>query len=116
MGEETKAPAEEDQWWLKEKGLDNQDEDAIFKETEEKGGSFGNDQWMGMGALDFRPWSIGEEEKNEVFNFQEVVSDVSEPRTESSLVGSEGSEDAKKFAMEEQALTAVLKGKLKASS
>lgn len=114
MDEGTKAPTSKGQWWLEEKGLDNEDEDALFKgvdkKAEEKGGRFGDHQWMG--AEDLKPWTLREEGKEDVFNFQDVVRDVGKFSPDSGPVEGERSEDAEKLEKEEQALTVVLKGKL----
>ncbi|KAI4317532.1 hypothetical protein L6164_025394 [Bauhinia variegata] len=110
----------DDQWWLNEKGLDNQDEDALFKrvdkETEEKDDGFGGNQWTGTGAEDLKPWSLKEDEKD-VFGFEEDVRELRDPKDESTfLKGGEdddqlqSEEDAKKLQIEEQALTAIVKG------
>lgn len=112
VDEGSQAPASKDQWWLEEKSLDNEDTDAIFKgvdqNTEEKGGGFGNQQWMR--AEDPKPWTLREEGKEDVFNFQDVGSDVGEFRPDSSPVESEGSKDTENLEKDEQALIAVLKG------
>ncbi|KAI9121811.1 hypothetical protein K1719_007201 [Acacia pycnantha] len=111
-----KAPASKDQWWLEEKGLENEDEDAIFKgldkKTDEKSGDFGNQLWPG--AEELKPWTLREEGKD-VFNFQDIGSNISEFRPDGFLVESERIEskrieDPEKLEKEEKQLTAVLKG------
>ncbi|XP_028798702.1 30S ribosomal protein S9, mitochondrial [Neltuma alba] len=115
-GDGAKAPVNKDQWWLEEKGLDNEDEDGIFKrihkKNDEKGGDFGNQLWHGEELL--KPWTLREEGKD-VFNFQDVVSNAGEFRPDISIVESEttdsqGTEDPEKLEKEEKQLTAVLKG------
>ncbi|KAF7808895.1 30S ribosomal protein S9, mitochondrial-like [Senna tora] len=107
--EGTKGPTSHFQSWLKEKGLDNEDEDAIFKmvdkKTEEQGSDFGNRQWMGVQEQE--PWTFREEGKEDVFKYQEVARNVSEFRPDISPVDSV---DVEKLEKEEQALNAVLKG------
>ncbi|XP_054819320.1 30S ribosomal protein S9, mitochondrial [Prosopis cineraria] len=107
-----KAPASKDQWWLEEEGLDNEDEDAIFKrpdkKTDEKGGDFGNQPWHATEHL--KPWILREEGKDDVFNYQDFGSNVGEFRPDSSLVESQRIEDPEKLEKEEKQLTAVLKG------
>lgn len=111
-GKEVKE--EEEKWWLQEKGIDNEDEDSIFKgigenESGEKGGGVGGDH-IGLGAENLeQPWSLREEEEEggDVFDFQEE--DVSQVGALSGLE-SERKEDAEKLEKEEQALIAVLKG------
>lgn len=114
-GRTVKKEVGEEQWWLEEKGLDNEDEDAIFKgidkETEENGSSgvdFGSH--LGAGNLD-EPWKLkGEEEedKGDIFDFAEA--EVSQEVGELNLAGGEVKEDVEKLEKEEQALTAILKG------
>ena len=116
------APAgkEEEEWWLQEKGLDDEDEDAIFKgvdkESDEgKGvGDFGSH--LGMGAVDFKPWSLKEEKddevKDDVFGFQEEVGDdaVGMKGEFDAVEGERSQEDVEKLDKEERELNAILKG------
>ncbi|XP_028757959.1 30S ribosomal protein S9, mitochondrial-like, partial [Neltuma alba] len=118
--DDPKALANKDQWWSEEKGLDNKDEDAIFKglhkKSNEKGDNFGNQLWHGEELL--KPWTLWEERKDEekdVFNFQDIVNNASDFRPDSSIVESETTdsqkiEDPEKLEKEEKQLTAVLKG------
>lgn len=105
---------EEEQGWLQQKGLDDADEDAIFKGIDEEsggeagGGGFDESNFGVRAGEDFKPWSMkGEEDdKKDVFDFKEDV-------------GHEGNftaldinpkVDVEQLEKEEQALTAVVKG------
>lgn len=114
MDKGTGAAAGNDQLWGKEKGLVDEDEGDIFKgidrKTEGKGAGFDNDQLIG--TEDFQPWTLGEEQKDDLFDYAESVREVAEP----SALESDTTEEAKKLEKEEQALTAVLKGKSEAYS
>ncbi|CAJ1933998.1 unnamed protein product [Sphenostylis stenocarpa] len=111
--EEREWLQEEEQGWLHEKGLDEKDEDSIFKGIDEEsvdagggGDSFdaGN---FGIGAgEDFKPWSLKGEDKEDVFDFQEDV----EHERETTVVDVKPKVDVEQLEKEEQALTAVLKG------
>lgn len=108
----TKAPASKDQWWLEEKGLDNQDESSIFKEDDnktQKVGGFGDQQWMG--AEEIKPWTLQDDGKEDVF-IEGFGEHVGELRSGEIPVEGEKAEDPEKLEKEEQALTTVLKGKL----
>jgi len=104
---------EEEHGWLQEKGLDEEDEDVIFKGVEKEsahagggGGAFeaGN---FGVGAgEEFKPWSLKEEDKENVFDFQEDV----EPEREINVLDDKPKVDVEQLEKEEQALTAVVKG------
>ncbi|CAL0334244.1 unnamed protein product [Lupinus luteus] len=117
------APAEarkDEQLWLEEKGgLDNEDEDAIFKginkEGEEKSNVGGN---IGIGAEYLTPWSLKDEEDKgvDVFNFQEGddVKEVNDGFNAEDVEESGRKEDIDKLEKEEKELTAVLKGPTRA--
>ncbi|XP_020215426.1 30S ribosomal protein S9, mitochondrial [Cajanus cajan] len=103
---------EEDQGWLQEKGLDDKDEDAIFKGIEEESG----DTVVGGGGFDesnfggdFKPWSLKgeEEEKEDVFNFKEEDVGLEGDFTALDI---KPKVDVEQLEKEEQALTAVVKG------
>ncbi|KAF5740276.1 ribosomal protein S5 domain 2-like superfamily protein [Tripterygium wilfordii] len=88
-------------------------EDDVFggadKETAEK--VVGGDEWMT--AEGYKPWSLLEEEKDDVFDIGEVAAEVGETGSEESSSVSlemEKSEENKRLEIEERQLTAVLKG------
>lgn len=107
----TGAPAgNEEQLWLQEKGLDNEDEDAIFKGIEKEGDDIGG--FTGMGAENLEPWSLKDEEedKGDVFKSQED-DDMKGLEEEFGVVEeSVRSEEVDKLEKEEKELTAILKG------
>ncbi|KOM51123.1 hypothetical protein LR48_Vigan08g195000 [Vigna angularis] len=104
---------EEEKGWLQEKGLDDKDEDAIFKGIESESGDAGGgggavDGWnFGVGeGEDFKPWNLKGEDKEDVFDFKEE--DVEH---ESGIPALDGKPevDVEQLEKEEQALTAVVK-------
>lgn len=105
---------EEEQGWLQEKGLDDKDEESIFKgideESVEHSGGF-DESNFGVGAgEDFKPWSMkGEEEdKENVFDFQE---DVGHEGDFTALdIKPQPQVDVEQLQKEEEVLTAVVKG------
>ncbi|CAL0329362.1 unnamed protein product [Lupinus luteus] len=112
------APAvtekKEEHLWLQEKrGIDNEDEDAIFKgidkESEEKSDSLGGH--IGIGAEKFTPWSIKDDKGDDVFDFQEEVVDEGF-NADAGDVEESGrkEEEIDKLEKEEKELTAILKG------
>ncbi|KAK7264058.1 hypothetical protein RJT34_31661 [Clitoria ternatea] len=107
--------SKEEKGWLEEKGMDDEDEEAIFKgiDEEKEGGGGGaaafDDNSLGAGAEDFEPWSLkeGEEVKvDDVFGFQEDGS----IEGEFNALEIKPKVDVEQLEKEEQALTAVLKG------
>jgi len=106
---------EEEKGWLQEKGLDEKDEDAIFKGIEKEsgdasgGGGGGAGGWnFGVGAGEgFKPWNLKEEDKEDVFDFPEE--DVEHERDIPAL-DVKPEVDVEQLQKEEQALTAVVKG------
>ncbi|KAF5739693.1 ribosomal protein S5 domain 2-like superfamily protein [Tripterygium wilfordii] len=79
------------------------------KETAENG--VGGEEWVT--AEGYKPWSLVEEEKDDVFDIGETTSEVAETGSveDSSLrLEMEKSEENKRLEIEEQQLTAVLKG------
>lgn len=100
---------------MQEKGLDEKDEDAIFKGIEKEsgdasgGGGGGAGGWnFGVGAGEgFKPWNLKEEDKEDVFDFPEE--DVEHERDIPAL-DVKPEVDVEQLQKEEQALTAVVKG------
>ncbi|RDX73240.1 rpsI, partial [Mucuna pruriens] len=97
---------EEEQGWLQEKGLDDEDEDAIFKGIVEESGDTSSatfdERNLGVGEdEDFRPWSLkGEEEdKKDVGHEGDLTALDIKPKV-----------DVEQLEKEEQALTAIVKG------
>ncbi|WVZ03526.1 hypothetical protein V8G54_024332 [Vigna mungo] len=112
--EEQNWVQEEERGWFQEKGLDEKDEDAIFKGIEQESGDAGGgggaiDGWnFGVGeGEDFKPWNLKGEDKEDVFDFKE--DDVEHERGISALDG-KPEVDVEQLKKEEQALTAVVKG------
>ncbi|KAE9620245.1 putative ribosomal protein S9 [Lupinus albus] len=110
------APAVEDKkeehLWLQEKqGIDNEDEDAIFKgidkESEEKSDSLGGH--IGIGSEKLTPWSMKDDKGDDVFNFQEEVVDEGFNATYVEESGRR-EEEVDMLQKEEKELTAILKG------
>ncbi|KAK7341253.1 hypothetical protein VNO80_24179 [Phaseolus coccineus] len=106
---------EEEQGWLHEKGLDEQDEDAIFKGIEKEsgdagggGGAFDGGNFGVRAGEDFKPWNLKGEDKEDVFDFQEEE-DVEQER-EIHALDDKPQVDVEQLEKEEQALTAVVKG------
>lgn len=104
---------EEEQGWLQQKGLDDADEDAIFKGIdEESGGEAGgggfDESNFGVGAgEDFKPWSMKEEEdKEDVFDFKDDVGHAGDI----TALDIKPKVDVEQLEKEEQALTAIVKG------
>lgn len=103
---------EEEQGWLQDKGLDDEDEDSIFKgideESAENSGGF-DESNFGVGAgEDFKPWSLKgeEEEKENVFDFQEDVGHEGD----FTALDVKPKVDVEQLQKEEEALTAIVKG------
>ncbi|MED6181475.1 hypothetical protein PIB30_019549 [Stylosanthes scabra] len=109
--------AEEDKWYLQEKGVDDEDESSIFKGIENQGNEVqdGSGGHLGVGASDFQPWSLKEEKdrdevkEDDVFAFED--DDIQGLKGEFNVVeGERSKEDIEKLEKEEKDLKAVLKG------
>ncbi|WJX18091.1 hypothetical protein P8452_07933 [Trifolium repens] len=104
----------EEKWWLEEKGIDNENEDSLFKgidnESVEKSsgsGDFGDHIGVGGENVD-QPWSL-KEDTGDVFDFKEE--DVTKEEIgELNVVESESKEEVQKLEKEEKDLTAILEG------
>ncbi|WJX11637.1 hypothetical protein P8452_02229 [Trifolium repens] len=104
----------EEKWWLEEKGIDNENEDSLFKgidnESVEKSsgsGDFGDHIGIGGENVD-QPWSL-KEDTGDVFDFKEE--DVTKEEIgELNVVESESNEEVEKLEKEEKDLTAILEG------
>lgn len=108
-GEKVEKVVEEEKWWLEEKGLDNEDEDSLFKgidkQTEGKG-DFGAQIGVGAEHVD-QPWNL-KEVGGDVFDFKE--DDVIQEVEEINVLEGETKEDVEKLEKEEKELTAIIKG------
>jgi small subunit ribosomal protein S9 len=104
----------EEKWWLEEKGIDNENEDSLFKgidnESVEKSsgsGDFGDHIGIGGENVD-QPWSL-KEDTGDVFDFKEE--DVTKEEIgELNVVESESKDEVEKLEKEEKDLTAILEG------
>ncbi|KDP22245.1 hypothetical protein JCGZ_26076 [Jatropha curcas] len=105
-------PAEEDSWLKENDGDDDRDIfEADDKESGERNGGDGNNEWLTSEG--YEVWNLDEkeEEKDNVFDIGEVASHASETGSETVVhVKSEDSEDQKMLEEEEKELTAILKG------
>lgn len=116
-GERVRKEVDDEQkWYLEEKGIDNEDEDALFKgidkETEVKdsgSGDFGDHIGVGADNVD-EPWNL-KEDTGDVFGFKED-DDVSKEQDveELNVVEGPSQEEVQKLEKEEKELIAVLEG------
>jgi len=116
-GERVRKEVDEEQkWWLEEKGIDNEDENALFKgidkETEVKdsgSGDFGDHIGVGADNVD-EPWNL-KEDTGDVFGFKEDDDDVSKEEVgELNVVEGPSQEEIQKLEKEEKEVMAVLEG------
>ncbi|XP_058743581.1 small ribosomal subunit protein uS9m [Vicia villosa] len=103
------ADADEDKWYLEEKGIDNEDENTLFKgiDNESEGKTSGSGEFGGH--ID-QPWNM-KEDTGDVFGFKEedVVGkeEVGELHV---FEDGQTKEDVEKLEKEEKQLTVILEG------
>jgi small subunit ribosomal protein S9 len=115
-GERVRKEVDDEQkWWLEEKGIDNEEEDALFKgidkETEVKdgeSGDFGDHIGVGADNVD-EPWNL-KEDTGDVFGFKEDDDVSKEEVGELNVVEGPSQEEVQKLEKEEKELIAVLEG------
>ncbi|CAI8606934.1 unnamed protein product [Vicia faba] len=103
------ADADEEKWYLEEKGIDNEDENTLFKginsEAEGKGSGSGE-----FGDHIYQPWNM-KEDAGDVFGFKEEdVVGKDKVGELDVMVDGETKEDVEKLEKEEKELTVILEG------
>ncbi|CAK8571449.1 unnamed protein product [Lathyrus sativus] len=106
-GERVRKDADEEKWYLEEKGIDNEDENTLFKgiDNEAEGKSSGSGEF---GSHIDQAWNL-KEDTGDVFDFKE--DDVGKEEVgELGVVDGETKEDVEKLEKEEKELTVILEG------
>lgn len=105
-GERVRKDADEEKWYLEEKGIDNEDENTLFKGIDDnaaEGKSSGSGEFRSHQA-----WNMKEDE-GDVFDLKE--DDVGREEVgELDVVDGETKEDVEKLEKEEKELTVILEG------
>ncbi|CAJ2672492.1 unnamed protein product [Trifolium pratense] len=109
--ERVRKDVDEEKWWLEEKGIDNENENSLFKgmdgETVEKSSDFGDHIGVGVENVD-QPWNL-KEDTGDVFDFKEGDM-TKEEIGELNVVEGESKEELEKLEKEVKDLTAILEG------
>ncbi|KAI5395717.1 30S ribosomal protein S9, mitochondrial [Lathyrus oleraceus] len=106
-GERVRKDADEEKWYLEEKGIDNEDENTLFKgiDNAAEGKSSGSGEFRSH--ID-QAWNMKEDE-GDVFDLKE--DDVGREEVgELDVVDGETKEDVEKLEKEEKELTVILEG------